>query len=43
DRQLACAPLGSKEAEEYYGVMSAAANYAWANRQIITHWMREVF
>lgn len=43
DRQLACAPLGSKEAEEYYGVMCAAANYAWANRQIITHWMREVF
>lgn len=43
DRQLACAPLGSKDAEEYYGVMSAAANYAWANRQIITHWMREVF
>jgi len=43
DRQLACAPLGSKEADEYYGVMCAAANYAWANRQIITHWMRNVF
>lgn len=43
DKQLACAPLGSKEANEYYGVMCAAANYAWANRQIITHWMREVF
>jgi tRNA-splicing ligase RtcB len=43
DRQLACAPLTSKEAERYFGAMAAAANYAWANRQIITHMAREVF
>ncbi len=43
DRQLACAPISSKEGEEYFGAMSAAANFAWANRQIITHWIRECF
>ena len=32
DRQLACAPLDSKEAHNYIKAMSAAANYAWANR-----------
>ncbi len=35
DRQLACAPLGSPEAESYYAAMACAANYAWANRQTI--------
>lgn len=35
DRQLCCAPVGSPEAERYLGAMAAAANYAWANRQII--------
>jgi len=35
DKQLACAPLGSPEAEEYLAAMACAANYAWANRQII--------
>ena len=43
DRQLACAPAKSNEVEDYIGGMSAAANYAWSNRQMITHWTRESF
>ena len=43
DRQLACAPLDSKEAQNYIQAMAAAANYAWANRQMMTHWIRESF
>jgi len=43
DRQLACAPLNSKEGESYYKAMSCAANFAWANRQLIVHWVRESF
>lgn len=43
DRQLACAPINSKEGQDYFGGMAASANYAWANRQIITHWAREAF
>ncbi len=43
DKQLACAPLGTPEAENYFGGMVCAANYAWANRHIIAHWTREVF
>lgn len=43
DRQLACAPAESPEGQDYFKAMAAAANYAWANRQIITHWVREVF
>jgi tRNA-splicing ligase RtcB len=43
DRQLACAPIKSKEGEDYFAGMAASANYAWANRQIITHWVRETF
>jgi tRNA-splicing ligase RtcB len=43
DRQLACAPVGSREGEDCYAAMSAAANYAWANRQLILHWVRESF
>ena len=43
DRQLACAPVDSKEAQNYLKAMFAAANYAWANRQIMTHWVRESF
>ncbi len=43
DRQLACAPLSSPEGEAYLGAMAAAANYAWANRQCILHWVREAF
>lgn len=43
DRQLACAPLDTKEAQNYLKTMFAAANYAWANRQIMTHWVRKTF
>ncbi|MGQ9676983.1 MAG: RtcB family protein [Chloroflexota bacterium] len=43
DRQLACAPLKSPEGQAYFAAMAAAANYAWANRQCIAHWVRETF
>jgi tRNA-splicing ligase RtcB len=42
DRQLACAPLSSPEGQAYFGAMAAAANFAWANRQVLTHRVREV-
>ncbi len=43
DRQLACAPVDSPEGQAYLAAMRGAANYAWANRQCITHWVREAF
>lgn len=43
DRQLACAPVASKEGQTYLGAMACAANFAWANRQAIAHWVRESF
>jgi len=43
DRQLACAPIESPEGRRYFGAMVCAANYAWANRQAIAHWVREAF
>src|SRR5205823_4632648 len=43
DRQLACTPLQSSEGRRYAGAMTAAANYAWANRQLMAHWAREAF
>ena len=43
DKQLACAPLSSPEAGEYLAAMAGAANYAWANRQLIAHRVREAF
>ncbi|MCS7129832.1 MAG: RtcB family protein [Archaeoglobaceae archaeon] len=43
DRQLACAPIKSKEGEDYFAGMAGSANYAWCNRQIIAHWVRESF
>ncbi len=43
DRQLSCAPLNSPEAKEYIGAMRAAANYAWANRQVLMHLVRLSF
>ena len=43
DRQLACAPINSSEGQDYLAAMSCAANYAWANRQFILHWVRESF
>jgi len=43
DRELACAPVNSPEARDYLASMKAAANYAWANRQLIMHWVQESF
>jgi tRNA-splicing ligase RtcB len=43
DRELACAPGTSNEAEDYYQAMACAVNYAFANRQAITHWVRQSF
>jgi tRNA-splicing ligase RtcB len=43
DRQLACAYIASREGEDYYRAMCCAANYAWANRQMLMHWTRECF
>ncbi|MFH1768553.1 MAG: RtcB family protein [Candidatus Omnitrophota bacterium] len=43
DRQLACAPVDSPEGKEYIGAMRAAANYAWCNRQVLMHKVRESF
>jgi tRNA-splicing ligase RtcB len=43
DRQLACAPILSPEGKAYFGAMAAAANYAWANRQMIMHAARQLF
>ncbi|UJR84102.1 RtcB family protein [Sandaracinus amylolyticus] len=43
DRQLACAPLSSPEGREYLAAMAAAANFAFANRQTITHTVRAIF
>jgi tRNA-splicing ligase RtcB len=42
DRQLACAPFHSPEGERYLAAMRCAANYAWANRQCLMWWAREV-
>lgn len=41
DRQLCCAPIQSPEGQHYLGAMTGAVNFAFANRQIITHWARE--
>ncbi|HDS59534.1 MAG TPA: RtcB family protein [Thermoplasmatales archaeon] len=43
DRQLACAPATSDEAQSYFGAMACAANFAWCNRQMIVHWVRQSF
>ena len=43
DRQLACVPVTSREGEEYLAAMAAAANFAFANRQMMTHWVRQAF
>jgi tRNA-splicing ligase RtcB len=43
DKELAAAPAGSELAEEYYRAMCACINFAWVNRQLITHRTREVF
>jgi tRNA-splicing ligase RtcB len=43
DRELVCAPLDSPEGEAYEGAMRCAANYAFANRQVLAHLAREAF
>jgi tRNA-splicing ligase RtcB len=43
DRELAALPFKSPEAQDYFAAMAAAANFAWTNRQIIMHWVRESF
>jgi len=43
DRQLACGPIESEEGRQYLAAMAAAANFAWANRQGILHFLRGAF
>jgi tRNA-splicing ligase RtcB len=43
DQQLACAPFRSPEGQDYFAAMNCAANSAFANRQVITHQIRETF
>lgn len=43
DRELACAPMDSREGRSYFNAMSGAANFAWCNRQVITHLVRNVW
>ena len=43
DMQLACAPIGSKEGEDYWKAMCCGANFAWNNRQVITFGIRNAF
>jgi tRNA-splicing ligase RtcB len=43
DRQLVCAPFESPEGQAYFGAMACAANYAFANRQVLTHYARLSF
>ncbi|HTW55678.1 MAG TPA: RtcB family protein [Thermoplasmata archaeon] len=43
DRQLSCAPVGSDDGQRYLGAMAAGANFAWANRQLITAGVRRAF
>jgi tRNA-splicing ligase RtcB (3'-phosphate/5'-hydroxy nucleic acid ligase) len=43
DPQLCCAPIASPEGQQYLEAMACAANFAFANRQMITHWVRETF
>ena len=43
DRELVCAPIDSPEGRQYFGAMASAANYGFANRQCITHFVRQAF
>jgi tRNA-splicing ligase RtcB len=43
DRQLACAPAASKEAQDYFSAMVCAVNYSFTNRLVMTQWIRETF
>jgi len=42
DRELVCAPFDSPEGRNYFAAMASAANYAWANRQILSHRVRQI-
>jgi len=43
DREFACVPFNSSEGKRYFSAMASAANYAWANRQMITHFIRKAW
>jgi tRNA-splicing ligase RtcB len=43
DRELVNVPFTSPEGQSYFSAMKCAANYAWANRQMISHWVRQSF
>ncbi|MBN1212150.1 MAG: RtcB family protein [candidate division Zixibacteria bacterium] len=43
DRELSCAPGDSPEGRQYFAAMKCGANFAWANRQMINHWVRDSF
>ena len=43
DRELACVPFNSPEGQRFFKAMSAASNFAWANRHMIMHYVREVW
>lgn len=43
DRQLACAPVDSKEGQDFFAAMKCAVNYSFTNRLVMTHWIRDVF
>jgi len=43
DREFACVPFNSPEGQRYFGAMASAANYAWANRQMIAHFVRKAW
>lgn len=43
DRELACVPFNSPEGQRFFKAMCAGANYAWANRQMITHFVRKAW
>jgi len=43
DPQLVCAPVDSQEGQDYYKAMKCAVNYAFTNRLVMTHWIRETF
>jgi len=43
DREFACVPFNSPEGQRYFSAMAAAANYAWANRQMITYFIRKAW
>ncbi|PJB99497.1 MAG: RNA-splicing ligase RtcB, partial [Candidatus Nealsonbacteria bacterium CG_4_9_14_0_8_um_filter_35_12] len=43
DREFACVPFNSPEGQRYFAAMASAANYAWANRQMIAHFVRKAW